>query len=119
MSLLLEKQKEFSVLIADFILRIKHIGYDCTLGEAWRPPEMVKIYADRKVGSLKSVHLDRLAMDLNVFKNGILLTKTEDYKEIGELWESMGGSWGGRFKSSDGTPKPDGNHFSIAFMGRK
>ncbi|HBJ0947911.1 TPA: M15 family metallopeptidase, partial [Escherichia coli] len=30
----------------------------------------------------------------------------------GEYWESLGGSWGGRFKS-----RPDGNHFSLEHNG--
>ncbi|MGO3686517.1 MAG: M15 family metallopeptidase, partial [Proteus vulgaris] len=40
------------------------------------------------------------------------LTATSDYKELGEYWESLGGSWGGRFKT-----RPDGNHFSLEHNG--
>lgn len=31
---------------------------------------------------------------------------------LGQYWESLGGSWGGRFKS-----RPDGNHFSLEHDG--
>jgi hypothetical protein len=59
-----------------------------------------------------SLHYKGLAKDILLFdKNNIYLQKTEDHKEFGEYWESLGGSWGGRFS--------DGNHYSIAFGGKK
>lgn len=111
MTRLLELQQEHTVRIGEFIGRLTLLGYGITQGESWRTPEMVAIYAKSGKGSKNSLHPDRLANDLNLFKNGKLLTKTEEYQEAGELWESMGGTWGGRFL--------DGNHFSTAFMGRK
>jgi hypothetical protein len=111
MSRLLELQMEHAQRIGEFIGRLDMLGYKITLGEAYRTKEQAAIYAKKKIGSLNSLHCDRLATDLNLFKSGKYLTKTEEYKEAGELWESMGGSWGGRFS--------DGNHFSTAFMGRK
>jgi len=108
---MLELQQEFSVKISDFILRVNLLGYKVTLGETYRTPEQAAINAKKGKGIANSLHCDRLAMDINLFKDGKFLTKTSDYKEIGELWESMGGSWGGRFN--------DGNHFSISFMGKK
>lgn len=96
-------------------------GMDVTLGEAWRPPEMVEIY--RKQGKTEakySKHPDRLAIDLNLFINGKYTPKGEDYRPLGEFWESIGGRWGGRF----GVPKKDwdkkigwdGNHFEYKTM---
>ena len=58
-----------------------------------------------------SLHYKGLAKDILLFKDGIYLSKTEDHKEFGEYWESLGGSWGGRFS--------DGNHYSMAFGGKK
>jgi len=46
----------------------------------------------------------RLAIDLNLFKDGEYLTDTEDHRFLGEFWESLGGTWGGRWD--------DGNHYS-------
>jgi len=62
-------------------------------------------------GSEVSLHRDRLAVDFNLFRDGVYLRGTEDYRPLGEVWEAMGGSWGGRFN--------DGNHFSLAYKGRK
>jgi len=79
-------------------------GYELTFGHAYRCP-------DCPVGSDVSLHKERLAIDLNLFKNGEYLTKTTDYFRLGKFWESIGGSWGGRFS--------DGNHFSVEHEGRK
>ena len=111
MSRLLELQQEFAEKFADFIGRLHIAGYKVTYGEAYRTKEQAEINAKKGIGSANSLHCDRLAMDINLFLNGKYLSKTEDYKIAGEIWEKMGGCWGGRFS--------DGNHFSIAFMGRK
>ena len=52
-----------------------------------------------------SFHYKGLAIDLNLFKNGRYLTETEDHACLGKFWESIGGSWGGRFE--------DGDHYSF------
>ena len=49
--------------------------------------------------------------NLNLFVDGVWLQSTEAHRELGEWWESVGGSWGGRFG--------DGNHYSLAHEGRK
>lgn len=115
---LIQKQKLFSKLISELILKAIELGYEITLGEAWRPDETAKLYKERGIGIDNSLHRIRLAFDLNVFKDDKLLTKTEDYREVGELWESMSGegfecAWGGRFS------KGDGNHFSISHLNVK
>lgn len=51
-----------------------------------------------------SFHYRCLAVDFNLFQDGEFLTQTEDYRELGEFWESLGGSWGGQWN--------DGNHYS-------
>ena len=56
-----------------------------------------------------SKHLSKLAIDLNLFKDGELLTKKEDFKLISEYWKSLnernncGYFWGwdfGHFQTS-------------------
>ena len=116
---LLEKQFLFSKLISKFILELGDSGYGVTLGEAHRSDETAAIYAAKGKGILKSVHRIRLAFDLNLFKDGIYLTRTESYLEAGELWESYSTEeikccWGGRFMSLQ-----DGNHFSIEHDGTR
>lgn len=111
------KQEAFAVLQARLVLEIHRQGYGCTLGEAWRPPEMVAIYAKRGTGSKASLHPDRLAIDLNLFKDGVYLPRTEDHRQFGLWWEAQstpdvtcvwGGSWGS-----------DGNHYAVQHGNRK
>jgi hypothetical protein len=99
-----EKQEKFTLMIARLIIRAYQMGYQIRLGHALR-------CQDCKTGKAKSLHKDKLAMDINLFKNGVFLQKTSDHQPLGEEWESMGGAWGGRFG--------DGNHYSLEHEGRK
>lgn len=115
-SLLLNKQFLFTTLVAEFIPELKAMGYEVTFGDAYRPAETAKLYSKDGRGILNSLHCQRLAIDLMLFKDGKWLTDPADYLEAGELWEtkSRDGAmccWGGRFK------KPDAVHFSITHDG--
>ena len=107
-----EKQQLFVSLIAQLIMWANDKGYRLTFGEAYRTPEQAKLNTKSGAGIANSLHTQRLAVDFNLFVNGEYKTKTEDYLPLGEYWESLGGSWGGRFKS-----RPDGNHFSLEHNG--
>lgn len=121
MSRLLELQQQHASLIAQLVQKLNFIGYGVIFEEAKRTPEQAKIYFDKGIGSLNSLHIDKLANDLTLVKDGKVLTRSEDYAEAGKIWKSMDTLcwWGGDNKRKDGTPKPDGNHFSTMFMGRK
>lgn len=106
-----EKQRRFTRMIADLIVYAYKNGYELTWGEAYRTPEQAAINAQKGTGITNSLHCDRLAVDFNLFKDGKYLTSTEDHLPLGEFWESIGGTWGGRFN--------DGNHYSLAHNGRK
>jgi hypothetical protein len=86
-------------------------GYELTFGEAERPKVTADFYAEKGIGSKNSLHKIRLAVDFNLFKNGKWLSSTEAHKPLGEFWESIGGTWGGRFG--------DGNHYSLEHNGVK
>lgn len=104
-------QEEFAQSIAKLIQKAFEMGYTVTLGEAWRTPEQSQWNADHHVGIEHSLHMERLAIDLNFFQNGALVTDGSKLKDIGEWWKTLGGRyrWGGDF-----THLPDGNHFSIS-----
>lgn len=106
------KQRKFTLMIAQLIQWAYEQGYELTVGDAYRDPRLHGQVGEKKgYGSAVSLHKQRLAMDLNLFKDGKFLTTTEDHLPLGEKWESMGGSWGGRFN--------DGNHYSLEHEGRK
>ena len=108
MSKLVEKQIQFTLDLAVLVLVAEKLGYYLTYGDAYRDPRV-------KYGLKNSLHRKRLAVDFNLFRwvKGKLkhMPKTKDHKVIGELWEAMGGTWGGRFR--------DGNHYSKAHGGVK
>ena len=107
-----EKQQLFVYMIAQLISFAQEKGLRLTFGEAYRTPEQAKLNARTGKGISNSLHTQRLAVDFNLVVNGQYKTRTEDYLPLGEYWESIGGSWGGRFKSN-----PDGNHFSLEHNG--
>ncbi len=105
-----EKQRLFTQCVARLILYAESLGYELTLGHAER-------CRDCHIGLKRSLHKSRLAIDLNLFKNGKYLKKTKDHQELGEYWERLGNElgvplcWGGRFG--------DGGHYSFSSGGRK
>lgn len=106
-------QQIFSKKIAELILWVYTLpGYGVTLSEAWRSPETQDIYVRQgKSHTVRSKHLDRLAVDLNLFINGKYITNKKYYQIIGEKWQEMGGVWGGDFIGF----RDDANHFEWRF----
>ncbi|EIH0052346.1 M15 family metallopeptidase, partial [Escherichia coli] len=100
-----EKQQLFAVMIADLIHWAQEHGYRLTFGEAYRTPEQAALNAKSGKGIRNSLHTLRLAVDFNLFINGEYQADTDAYRPLGEYWESIGGTWGGRFS------RADGNHF--------
>ncbi len=107
-----QKQRLFTRMVADLILFAYENGYELTVGDSYRDPRVFgKVGIRKSYSSANSLHKSRLAIDLNLFKDGQFLTRTEDHAPLGEYWESIGGTWGGRFN--------DGNHYSLEHNGRK
>lgn len=116
-----EKQQLFTENIARLIIWGISKGYKFTFGEADRTKSQQILYykgyevalnkntpilikAKRKSKTMRSKHLDRLAIDLNIFdKNGKYITSFEETKEIGDKWESLDPAnvWGGDFNKND------------------
>lgn len=90
-------------------------GFVTTFGEAFRTQEQQEIYVKTgKSKTLDSYHLKRLALDLNIFKDGRLATKAE-CDVLGKFWEDLDpkNRWGGNF-DRDWTKKDnflDAPHF--------
>ena len=106
-----QKQSKFARMVAALIQHATEIGYEVTLGEAWRSPEECTRQAAAGRGTENSLHRDRLAIDLNLFRDGVYLRSADSHRPLGEFWETLGGTWGGRFG--------DGNHYSLEHAGRK
>ncbi len=108
-----DKQRLFSMLLAELVLWAYDEGYEITYGDFYRDPRVHgQVGSKQSYSSSASCHKSRLAGDLNLFKDGKYLTSTEDHRPLGEKWESMNElcRWGGHFN--------DGNHYSFEHNGR-
>lgn len=131
-----------SELVPKLLLQVKPLGFDgATFGECWRSDEQAEINAigfdgrtkladlclkngfralsiainnNGKAGGIRnSVHMDRLAIDVNLFRAGVWLPNAEAHEPLGKWWEAQHplARWGGRWG--------DGNHYSLEHNGRK
>ena len=102
---------EFTRLVGRLIEEALRLGFEAALDEATERLTPKDPSSDHMKGSLHHVGL---ALDLLLYRDGLYLTKTEDYRRLGEWWERQHvlARWGGRFSS------PDGNHFSFSWEGR-
>lgn len=98
---LVQTQQQFTVHVSMLIAYIAGVGYGVTFGEAWRTDEQQAIYRQSgKSKAARSRHQDRLAVDLNLFADGVYLTDRDSYKTAAEFWISLhpdnvaGYSWG-------------------------
>ena len=107
-------QTEFARLVPRLIDHAFKLGYEVTLGDAYRDPRVHGDMGVRKSYSHpKSAHKQRLAIDLNLFRDGEFLESSEFHRSLGEWWEQQHplARWGGRFS--------DGNHYSFEVGGVK
>ena len=114
MSSLRKTQSEFARLVPRLIDKAFELGYEITLGDAFRDERVHGAFGVKLgYGHPKSGHKKRLAIDLNLFKDGEYLEGTEAHRELGEWWEQQHpqARWGGRFN--------DGNHYSFEYEGIK
>lgn len=106
---LIDRQCTFAYEIALLIIKIHEDGYGVRFGDAWRSTDSLTLpnsstkasYQELLVLNGKSKvkygkHNDRLAIDLLLMMNGILVAE-EEYRQFGVYWEGRGGIWGGRF----------------------
>jgi len=104
-----EHQQEFALHIGYLLQHINAAGYTCAFGDAYRSPKAFGGMGEKgPEGRDKSAHKQCLAVDLNLFKNGVYLEDTEDHRPFGEYWKALHAlnRWGGDFSNKDG------NHYS-------
>lgn len=90
------EQSNFTEKVGKLICYAYSIGYELTFGDAFA-------VRDHKENSF---HYQRLAIDLNLFIDGVYQMDSLVHTPLGIYWESIGGTWGGRFTNTDG------NHYS-------
>ncbi len=112
-----EKQQTFTFNIASLITYAFRNGFKLTFGEVYRTIEQQKIYFDTgRSKTMNSRHLQRLAVDFNIFKDGVLLNDPKLIQPLGEYWLTLntdnvwGGDWNRDHSVLDETFK-DPYHF--------
>jgi len=111
-----EKQRLFVRLVGKLLTYSYAIGYELTFGEAFRTKEQAAWNAQRAgTGIVNSLHCQRLAIDLNLFINGVFQTDSAAHQPLGAYWKTLDPlcRWGGDFV------RPDGNHYSLEHEGVK
>jgi hypothetical protein len=99
-------QELFGYCLGELLVYIHLKGYQVRIGDAWSLPHDTT--TDGKPRHKKnSQHHKKLAIDLNLFKNGKFLSSTEDHRDFGIFWEKLSPfcRWGGRYN--------DGNHYEV------
>lgn len=107
-----QKQELFMRLLPRLIDKAHQLGFQVRGGDLFRDPRAHGHMGEKKSYSrANSCHKLKLAIDLNLFRNGRYLQATEDHRQLGEWWEQQHDlcRWGGRFQ--------DGNHYSITHNG--
>lgn len=104
-------QERFAQDAARLIQKAAELGYGVTLGDAYRTPGQAQANAATGAGIANSLHCERLAIDLNLFKDGVYITTSQGHQELGAWWKTLGPDhrWGGDFHT-----RPDPNHYSIS-----
>jgi hypothetical protein len=103
-----QKQERFSrdvsLLLAFIYVKT---DFEIRFGEAQRHALIQKHYLDTgRSKTMKSRHLDKLAVDLFFSRNGEMIWGKDELQLIGDYWESLSpeNSWGGNWKSFKDTP---------------
>jgi hypothetical protein len=109
-----EQRCLFTRLICEFGLWAFQQGYELAFGEVVRTKAQAQQNAGSGTGISNSLHLDGLAVDFNLYINGVYQESSEAHAPLGAQWKSMHSlcRWGGDFR------KPDGNHYSLEHNGR-
>ena len=109
-----DKQKLFARLVPRLIDKAHELGYEVTFGDMYRNKRAFGKLGERVAyGAAYSCHKVRLAVDLNLFKDGKYLRSSEDHRELGEWWEQQHELCCAGFRFNDG------NHYSMTHEGMK
>ena len=103
-----KKQELFMRLLPRLLDKAHELGFEIRGGDLFRDPRAHGEFGKGgSYGRDSSTHKLKLAIDLNLFKDGAWITATGGHRELGEFWEGLHPlcRWGGRFG--------DGNHYSL------
>jgi len=103
-----KRQELFASLLPALLDRAFRLGFDVRIGDCFRDPRAHGEMGEQgPYGNKNSNHKLKCAVDLNLFREGVYLTTTEDHRELGEWWDEQHEltRWGGVYD--------DSNHYEI------
>ena len=94
------EQERFSLMLGKLIIFAYNQGYQIRMGDVFA-----------KAGHMEnSNHYNKLAADINLFRDGVYLTDGKDHNILHDFWDTLGGA-----KRID----KDLNHYSLEYQGRR
>ena len=107
---LAEKQIFFAQKLGLLLIEANRQNIPVKITELYRTPERQKLLVAKGLSkTMYSKHLQGLAVDLAIIKDGQYIIDIEMYRSLGVYWESLGNTtWGGNW---DGLK--DGVHFEL------
>jgi hypothetical protein len=111
----------FTKLISELVLWANEQGMEVAYDQVKRTLLEANANAASGAGISTSLHLDGLAADLLLYIGGVYQPDSSAHIVLGQKWKSMHPlcRWGGDFRDAKGKAKPDGNHYSVEWQGRK
>ena len=110
-----QMQFEFTIMQARLVLFAKECGFNLSLREVWREGRrQLELFNAGLSKTMNSQHLKSLAADFVMFRDGdpVEAGDDPDWLTLGEYWEHLGGTWGGRWDMSSAPgQQPDAGHF--------
>lgn len=100
MATLVDEQAAFLLDFCALIEFATNLGFTVTAGELLRTIEQQRIYVETgRSKTMDSMHLRKLAGDLNFIKDGKLVYDAKELEPVGKFWESLHprNRWGGNF----------------------
>jgi|SRR3972149_4419026 len=104
---LVNEQAAFLKDVIKLLEAAYHLGFQVTGGELYRTKEQQEIYVKNgRSTTMNSKHLDRVAIDLNFFKDGKLITDRATLSPLGSYWVSLHpkNQWGGNWNTFKDLP---------------
>jgi D-alanyl-D-alanine dipeptidase len=96
-----DKQCQFAGMVGRLLVYAASLAIRAKVTTWFRSlAEQQALLARKATRTLLSKHRDGLAVDLAIIdRDGKYLTDSPLYQQLGEYWESIGGTWGGRWKT--------------------
>ena len=101
-----QKQRKFALMLAQLICYAYSLGYELSFGRG----SVSKAANEADGGHKRSLHLLRLAQDLNLFKDASFLTDGAEHSVLHDYWDMLGGAK---------RIAKDMNHYSLEHDGMK